>query len=345
MKVPKIFSVLAAAILLIASASASAASQATEFVEGVDWTNKVITVAGEGIVPPKAVNYAQAKRLAATAARADAYRKLGEMINGVRVEAQTTVEEMLTTSDVIKMRVSATIKGAKIVSEGFLTDGAYRVVMQVPLFGVSDSLASAVFDRTTSREPFPAPVFDVEPSTSQYTSSAPLTRQPDMTAYESPLARKALPTLDAIILQKMQAGSLTPEQTYQPTPAPSAMTKRSVEDYASAAQGDYTGLIVDCRGLYLQPVMSPVIMNSNGTKIYGHKNLDIDRIIREGMADYIDDTVHVERAGKNPLFVKALAVENFNSNPVLSVPDANRVLIENHATKFLADLKVVFLFD
>ena len=111
------------------------------------------------------------------------------------------------------------------------------------------------------------------------------------------------------------------------------------------AEGNYTGLIVDCRGLELQPVMSPVIMNSNGTKIYGHKNLDIDRVISEGMADYIDDTEHVDRAGTNPLVVKAVGVQNFNSNPVLAIPDSNRVLIENYATKFLKDLKVVFIFD
>lgn len=355
MKVPKIFSVLAAVILLVASASASAEPMATSFVEGVDWKKQVITVTGEGIVPPKAINVAQAKRLAATAAKADAYRKLGELINGVRVESQTTVEEMVTTSDVIKMRVSATIKGAQVVSEGFLSDGAYRVVMQVPLFGVTNSLASAVFERTTTIEPFPEPVFDVAPSSSQYGSSTPLSRQSETATYESPLARKALPTLDAIILQKMQANTLSvTEQVYQPTPAVNAqttdnasstMTKRSVEDYASAAQGDYTGLIVDCRGLELQPVMSPVIKNINGTKIYGHKNLDIDRVIREGMADYIDDTAHVDRAGNNPLLVKAQSVADFNSNPVLSIPDSNRVLIENHATKFLKDLKVVFLFD
>ena len=91
--------------------------------------------------------------------------------------------------------------------------------------------------------------------------------------------------------------------------------------------------------------MSPVIQNSNGTKIYGHKNLDIDRVIREGMADYVDDVENVDRAGKNPLVVKAVALENFNSNPVVAIPDSNRILIENHATKFLKDLKVVFLFD
>lgn len=111
------------------------------------------------------------------------------------------------------------------------------------------------------------------------------------------------------------------------------------------AKGDYTGLIVDCRGLELQPVMSPVIMNSNGTKIYGHKNLDIDKVISMGMADYVDDTENSDRAGDKPLVVKAVALQNFNSNPVVAISDSNRILIENYATKFLKDMKVVFLFD
>ena len=91
--------------------------------------------------------------------------------------------------------------------------------------------------------------------------------------------------------------------------------------------------------------MSPVILNTNGTKIFGHKNLDIDKIISMGMVDYVQDSEAVSRAGENPLVVKAVKLENFNSNPVLSIADSNRVLIENHATKFLKDLKVVFLFD
>ena len=120
--------------------------------------------------------------------------------------------------------------------------------------------------------------------------------------------------------------------------------KKSVDEYASAAQGIYTGLVIDCRGLGLQPVMSPIVKNVNGTKIYGHKNLDVDRVIREGMVDYILDTANVDRAGVNPLVVRAIALEDFNSTPVVSIVDSNRILIENRATKFLQDLKVVFLY-
>ena len=243
--------------------------------------------------------------------------------------------------------------------------------MQVPIFGVTNSLAGAILEPNATIEPFPQPVADVAPTAPQYSSSTPVSKRIEITAqtkvtveenfnpmptttYQSPLARKSVPSLDSIILNKLQANSLTVQELAYQTPVASSqiaydapqqmMPKRSVADYASTAQGDYTGLIVDCRGLELQPVMSPVIENVNGTKIYGHKNLDIDRVIREGMADYSADLENVGRAGENPLVVKAVSAKNFNSNPVLNIPDSNRVLIENYATKFLSDLKVVFLY-
>ena len=169
------------AVILFATSAASAESKTTNFVDGVDWKNRVITVTGEGVVPKDAVNYTQAKGLASKAARADAYRKLGEIINGVRVEGETTVEKMLTTYDQIKLKVAATIKGATVVDETFLSDGGYRVVMQVPIFGTSNSLAGAVFDRTSAVEPFPEPVFEVAPSSLPYNSSTPLKRRFEVT--------------------------------------------------------------------------------------------------------------------------------------------------------------------
>lgn len=123
------------------------------------------------------------------------------------------------------------------------------------------------------------------------------------------------------------------------------VVKKSVDEYASAAQGNYTGLIVDCRGLRLKTAMSPVIKNINGSKIYGHKNLDPDKIVAMGMVDYVNNPANIARAGSNPLVVKAIRLDDFNSNPVVSLVDSNKILIENHATKFLQDLKVVFLYD
>ena len=144
----------------------------------------------------------------------------------------------------------------------------------------------------------------------------------------------------AIILVTSASAQAEEEQTADAQP-----TKKTVADYAQLAQGIYTGLVVDCRGLGLKTAASPVIKNINGTKIYGHKDLDIDKIISVGMVDYVSDPEKISRAGSHPLIVKAVALENFNCNPVVSIEDSNRILIENYATKFLKELSVVFLFD
>jgi hypothetical protein len=239
--------------------------------------------------------------LARRAAIVDAYRQLAEQVKGVNVDADTTVENMMVTSDVVRTHVSALVQGARIVEEKTLAEGGYSVTMQVSMFGVSNSLASAVLERPQVKESFPPVMPKVEPST-------------------------PLPPADY--------GYPSTKPVYGSSAAPAP---------AGRAIGGYTGLIVDCRGLGLRPVMSPVIKNTDGTPIYGYKNLDYDKVIANGMAGYTSDISRASRAGANPLIVKAVSLDNHNGNPVLSLADANRVLIENGATGFLDTASVVFL--
>ena len=108
----------------------------------------------------------------------------------------------------------------------------------------------------------------------------------------------------------------------------------------------YTGLIIDCSGQGVNCVMSPVIKNLNGTKIYGHQNLDYDKIIVNGMASYADslsDQISRSRAGNNPLVIKAERMDDLNANPVVSVENADRILAANQRDKFLENCAVVFV--
>ena len=122
------------------------------------------------------------------------------------------------------------------------------------------------------------------------------------------------------------------------------MYKNGGDNSSMGAVGGYTGVIIDCRGLGLKPVMSPVILNVKGVKIYGHKNLNFDLIIDQGMADYATNESMLARAGSNPLMFKAVRLENHNANPVISEEDANRILIENGVNGFLNKTAVVFLY-
>ena len=305
--------VMAMTLMVVSAASAFAAGT------GMDWSgDSKITVQGTGVAPTYAVNAVQARMLARRAAVVDAYRQLAEMVKGVNVDSETTVENMMVTSDVTKTKVTALIQGARVVSEQAIDGGGYAVTMEMSVFGASNSLATAVLPTNTVPTSFPAPDASVPAST---------------------------PSSVQVNVQ------VTPGTTTQQTPAttlPSVMVPSHQGSSAAAAPagqaiGSYTGLIVDCRGLGLKPVMSPVIKNANGEPIYGYKNLDSATVIANGMASYTTDLSKATRAGSNPLVVKAVGLDNHNGNPILSVADANRVLIENGATGFLDRTNVVFV--
>ena len=250
---------------------------AAESTGSVDWESGFIEGIGVGAPGKQAVNAGHAKALARRAAIVDAYRSLAEYANGVSVDSETTVSDMMLNNDVTKTKVSAIIRNARIVSEKYDNDGMYTVVMRVKLFGVKDSVASAVMPQNTSVEPIP---------------------------------------------------TASPSYTNNP---------------ATRASGAYTGLVVDCRGMNLNPVMSPVIKNVSGQPIYGYKNLDSTFVVNNGMAGYSKDPSTYARAGSNPLIVKAVSLDNHNAYPVVSDEDSNKILVENSATNFLNRTAVVFI--
>lgn len=278
------------AMLLAMTASVFAA-------DNVDWENHVIRVTGTG-APPANGSPAQKRMMAKRAAIADGYRQLVEAVKGVNVDGETTVANFITTSDIVRTRVNGMVQGARVISEKFAPDGGYEVVMEAPLFGVSNSLASAVMEPPVRQEEFPQPVPEVIPS---------------------------LPADSAATGVDMYS------------------TVNNNMSSSMSAIGGYTGLVVDCRGLGLNPVMSPVIKNEQGVSIYGHKNLNYDLVVRDGMVDYSTNISSVARAGSHPLVIKAKSLTNNNANPVLSVADANRILIENGSTGFLTKTSVVFV--
>ena len=303
--------VMAMTLMVVSAASAFAAGT------GMDWSgDSKITVQGMGVAPTYAVNAIQARMLARRAAVVDAYRQLAEMVKGVNVDSETTVENMMVTSDVPKTKVTALIQGARIVSEQAVDGGGYTVTMEMSVFGASNSLATAVLPTNTVPTRFPAPDASVPAST---------------------------PSSVQVNVQVTPGTTQTPATTIPSVTTPSHQGSSAAAAPAGQAIGGYTGLIVDCRGLGLKPVMSPVIKNANGEPIYGYKNLDSATVIANGMASYTTDLSKASRAGSNPLVVKAVGLDNHNGNPILSVADANRVLIENGASGFLDRTNVVFV--
>ena len=320
-----LMSVLAVMLLSVSSVFAQA---------GLNWDTSSVTVVGSGIAPPNAVSAVQARMLARRAAVADAYRQLAETIKGVNVDAETTVENMMVTNDTIKTRVSACIQGATVVGEKEIPGGGYEVTVTVPLFGVTNSVAQAVLPKPPTRVEFPKPEPKVAPAPPVTTIGITTSTTTTTTDTKTNITIPAKPAVTTPAKPATKPTITTPTKPAVTTPTVPVI---------SGAIGGFTGLIVDCRGLGLKPVMSPVIKNADGQSIYGHANLDYDKVIEIGMAGYTTDVNNVARAGSNPLVVKAVRLENHNGNPVISVADANRVLIENGKSGFLEKLNVVFI--
>ncbi|PIQ29243.1 hypothetical protein COW36_17345 [bacterium (Candidatus Blackallbacteria) CG17_big_fil_post_rev_8_21_14_2_50_48_46] len=112
--------------------------------------------------------------------------------------------------------------------------------------------------------------------------------------------------------------------------------------------GDYTGLIIDCRGLGLKPAMSPALLNQSGGEIYvGHLPIDPDFVINRGIVAYstsLNEARRHERAGNSPLIVKAVAASgNFKADAVLPEKETQQVLGLEAKAKVLSLAHVIFV--
>ena len=101
----------------------------------VDWSNGLIRAVGLGVPSAKAKIPSQALEMAKTAARVVAIRNLLEIVEGIQVDSHTVVKNFMVESDIINTKVQGIIRGARVIEEKALTDGAYRVTVEMKLAG------------------------------------------------------------------------------------------------------------------------------------------------------------------------------------------------------------------
>ena len=245
------------------------------------------------------------------AANVDALRLIAEEVRGVQIDADTTVENSILTSDIIKTKVSGVIEGAKVVSRSVDGNGYYHVVMELPVYGGSNSLAAAVLPQVPQQG--------------------------------------FLPPSDIIPVDKIAGVDLKPESTGVNAAVPTvpatqvpAVNQATVGNLYGAT-GQYTGLIVDCSGMGLQTAMAPAIVTEGRKIVYGLEKFSREQVLNRGYVGYSKSaTEGVGRAGSNPMVIKAEGIERF-CNPVISKEDAAKILAENQMNGFLSAGNVVFV--
>ena len=89
-----------------------------------------ISVTGQGVAPVNTSSPAQAYALAKRAAIADAYRAIAEKVQGVRIDGQDLIKDMMVKRSVIRTSVKAMVRNANVVETTF-KEGLYEVEMEI----------------------------------------------------------------------------------------------------------------------------------------------------------------------------------------------------------------------
>jgi hypothetical protein len=136
------------------------------------------------------------------------------------------------------------------------------------------------------------------------------------------------------------SGVIQPQKNRVPPPP--------VELKPEPQPGEYTGIIIDCRGLGVQAAMSPAILNQSGGEVYiGNLPVDPDFVVNNGIVGYsksLNDARQNARVGKNPLIIKALNVSGRHKADVVISEKDSRILLGLQASyQVLEKAKVLFV--
>lgn len=339
------------ASLTLAQPQARAAQQAP-----VNYSAGVVRATGSGAPPTASQNPAQARLMAIGAAKADALRNLAMAVSSIQVTATTKVKNYVTESDIVETKVSALLQNARIVAETVGKDGTASVTVEIPLYGprsvASAVLAEVILDPrdlhanapAPSNPPAPRP--EVRPEPRPEPNRRPRRPMPPMP--ERPITpNKGLPIPPRPGFTEPSGGAKPlPPEPRSPRPTPRDLPLRLTP---SSESGPFTALIVDCRGLGIQAVMSPKLYDASGHEIYGTLRVDIDYAIEVGIVGYprsVEEALTGKRAGNRPLIVRALrAKDSYKIDVVLSNDDAQRVIQADQQAHFLEKCRVILLCD
>jgi hypothetical protein len=291
----------------------------------INYNAGVVKATGYGALPQReSVSNAQAKLMAMGAARADALRTLAMTVSSIQVTATTKVNNYQLESDIVETRLSALLQSPRIVSESLQPDGTAVVVVELPLYG-ANSVASAVFPEVLSGSGVPNNSAGADPESAYGTPPAgPDTwKGPDQPAIR----------LEPRVVKPPTVSIMIPEPGVTP----------------QSDSGPFTSLIVDCRGLRIDAIMSPKLMDTSGREIYGTVRVTPEYAIETGIVGYprsMPDALRSARAGSHPLIVRAIrANDKFRFNPCISMEDGDRILAANNRDHFLEATRVIFLVD
>ncbi len=111
----------------------------------------------------------------------------------------------------------------------------------------------------------------------------------------------------------------------------------------------FTGLILDARGIDIEPAMCFSVHDEGGREVYGPAYVSREFVVQHGMCSYAVDMAAVEkssRVGPRPLTVKAIKAQpSGGPNIIISNTDASRLRSAVEHLVFLRQCRVIVVRD
>jgi hypothetical protein len=317
----------------------------------INWTSGEVRASGIGAPPAFSGNATQARAMAERAAYIVALRNLLETVKGVRVDADTIVENYMVKSDVIKTRVDGIVKDARIVNTRYMDDGSVEVVVVMPIKGAFlDTLVPDSFGRpSTSQVKKPALIppspLTAKPTTPPMTPEKkmePSKPEPGKPTLSGPETRKEplTPSPETPLPERKTEPAKT--EPVQPVPAPQSQTTVAFKG------GIATGLVIDGRGLGLRPALLPKIVDPQGKEIYVGQIVTRTNAVEQGVAGYAKDVnaaTNNFRVTDNPAVIKGLSASGAaRTDIVIGKTDAQVLRQMSEKGDFLQYCRVIIVY-
>ena len=111
----------------------------------------------------------------------------------------------------------------------------------------------------------------------------------------------------------------------------------------------YTGLIIDARGLGVEPVLNPIIVSEQGHEVYSPVFISREFAVQNGVCKYIcsmDQALKDKRIGNHPLVFKGLRREGKpDAAIVISMSDYRLLEKTAERHRFLKECRVIIVAD
>ena len=339
------FPLIAALVLIAARLSAQQPERyAIEpLAEGyIDWTQHALFAYGDGTAPAAVADPVQQRLHGLRNARDAAFRNMRALIGQVRLNADTQLQDAGLDRD-----FQALVRVA--IGSQSEDQGRYRIAVRLLLLG---DFAAAVLPEVEPIDPRSHDLnyFDDSPAVPAATDSLEMPASADSLTTPATFDSLAVSATTDSLTLSATSDSLAVDTPDSLTTPPTADSLAADELVFFVPEAPYTGLLVDVRGLGLQPSISPRVLSMAGHVIHGAATVDRSLATSSGVVGYDDDIDRAytsERLGgeeANPFVVRATGTAGrYSGDAVLDDFDAVQVLQADEVGDFLRQGRVTFL--